>query len=216
MVVNEGDCIFDVGANIGLFTIFASQMQKNIQIYAFEPIASTFAVLEDNIRLHSLEKVRLFNCGLSSENNPDKIFTFYPNMAGNSTTKPNDIIADTDEIKSQPDAEEITDLFADLFVEQTQVKCQVRTLSSLIDELGIDTIDLLKIDVEGEEYEVLQGIEDKDWPKIKQIVGEFHDKKGRLEKVKTILTHQGFHIILEKRELLPSNFVDTYTLYAIR
>lgn len=216
IVVNEGDCIFDVGANIGLFSLFINRLQKNVKIYAFEPIKPTFSTLKSNIILHSLDNVSLFNYGLSSENNPNKIFTFYPNMAGNSTTKPGDTLAKVDDFSQLENSEKIENLFEHLFTELQQVKCPVRKLSCVIDELEIQAIDLLKIDVEGEEYEVLQGIEAKDWPKIKQIIAEVHDQDGRLEQIKQMLHTHGFVVKTRKRELLPSTFVDIFNLYAVR
>jgi FkbM family methyltransferase len=216
IVIKEGDCIFDVGANIGLFSLFVKGIQKKVKIYAFEPIKPTFEVLKDNITLHSIDNISLFNYGLSSENNPEKLFTFYPNMAGNSTAKPGDTLAEIDDLEGKKQSEKIENLFADFFKEEQQVKCEVRTLSSVIKELNINSIDLLKIDVEGEEYEVLKGIEDKDWSKIKQIVAEVHNQKGRLEKVTKMLTSYGFKVKLQKRELLPSTFVDIFNLYAVR
>jgi len=216
IIIKEDDVIFDVGANIGLFSLFVKGIEPTVKVFAFEPIKPTFEVLQKNIHLHSLENVTLFNYGLSSENNPQKIFTFYPNMSANSTTKPDDTLADLEEIKIDQNSPKIENLFEELFQEKEQVICPVRTLSSVMNELGIDAIDLLKIDVEGEEYEVFKGIEAKDWPKIKQIVAEVHDKKGRLKQVTQMLADNGFKIQLEKRELLPSTFVDIFHLYAVR
>jgi FkbM family methyltransferase len=213
LVINPGDCIFDIGANIGLFSLFMQTIQTNVKIYAFEPIAATFEVLQANIQSHSSENVSLFNYGLSSENNDEKLFTYYLNMAGNSTSKPGEKLNDLAEEKI---SEPVEDLFAGFFTAEQQVKCQVRTLSSVINELNINSIDLLKIDVEGEEYEVLKGIENQDWKKIKQIAAEIHDKQGRLDTVTKMLTSHGFDIQLQKHELLPSKFVDTYNLFAIR
>ncbi|KAF3885417.1 MULTISPECIES: FkbM family methyltransferase [Nostocales] len=213
IVINEGDCIFDVGANIGLFSLYVSTIQEKLKIYAFEPIPETFAVLEKNKQLHSLDNLFVFNYGLSSENNLEKAFTFYPDMAGNSTTRPGEILV---EQESFPSEIRIEDLFKDFFQDEKKIKCEVKTLSSVISELGISSIELLKIDVEGEEYEVLKGIEDSDWSKIKQIIAEVHDKNGRIEKVKKMLTSHGFNIELRKRELLPSTYVDTFNLYAKR
>lgn len=219
ITIQKGDLIFDVGANIGLFSLFMKQVQANVKIFAFEPIEPTFNVLQKNVDLHDLQHTYLFNYGLSSTNNPQKIFTFYPNMAANSTTKPDDILADLADrvdVKTDSNTENIENLFEAFFQEQEQVTCEVKTLSSVINELRINAIDLLKIDVEGEEYEVFQGIEAKDWPKIKQVVAEIHDQKGRLEQITRLLTAHGFKIKLEKREFLPSSFVDIFHLYAVR
>lgn len=217
ITLKPGDCVFDIGANIGLFALFLNQVQPNLKIFSFEPIPDTFAVLSENINLHSLAGVSLFNYGISSENNPAKTFTFYPNMAGNSTTKPDDTIADQNDILQRDGNEEtVENLYEHFFADSKQIKCELKTLSSVIEELEIDSIDLLKIDVEGEEYEVFRGIEAKHWSTIKQIIGEIHDKAGRVEKVKNILSQHGFKITLEKREGLPSTFVDIYNLYAVR
>ncbi|MDJ0900795.1 MAG: FkbM family methyltransferase [Xenococcus sp. MO_188.B8] len=210
IVINEGDCIFDVGANIGLFSLFVNRLQKNVKIYAFEPIEPIFEVLQENVHLHSLHNIFLFNYGLSSENNSEKLFTFYPNMAGNSTTKPLEKLEQQDAMNAVLSKEQVEDFF-----QSTQVKGELRTLSSVINELDIKSIDLLKIDVEGEEYEVLKGIEEKDWGKIKQIFAEVHDREGRLEQTQTLLTTHGFDITIEKNNLLPPTF-NNLNLYAVR
>ena len=45
ITINDEDCIFDVGANIGLFSIFLSTLQKKFNIFAFEPVKPIFDVL---------------------------------------------------------------------------------------------------------------------------------------------------------------------------
>ncbi len=210
IVINEGDCIFDVGANIGLFSLFVNGIQKNVKIYAFEPINPIFEVLQENVRLHSLPHIYVFNYGLSSENNSATLFTFYPNMAGNSTAKPQEKVEQQDVMSSVLTQEQM-----EYFFQSEQVRGELRTLSSVIDELDIKSIDLLKIDVEGEEHEVLKGIEEKDWGKIKQIVVEVHDREGRLEQIQKLLKTHGFDMTVEKNNLLPST-VNNCNLYAVR
>ena len=58
-------------------------------------------------------------------------------------------------------------------------------------------IDLLKIDVEGDELEVLRGIAADDWPLIEQIALEVHDREGRLGKVEALLRQQGYAVRTE-------------------
>lgn len=209
IVINEGDCIFDVGANIGLFSLFMGRLQENLKIYAFEPIKPIFEVLQDNIILHSLPNVCLFNYGLSSEENHEKQFTFYPNMAGNSTTQPVEKLEQREVMNAFVEKEQV-----EYFFQSIQVSGKIKTLSSVIKELGIESIDLLKIDVEGEEHEVLKGIEANDWDKIKQIVVEVYDKEGRLERIQKLLATYGFNITIEKINPLPT--LDLFYLYAVR
>src|SRR4029078_2779716 len=44
--LREGACVFDVGANIGLFTLFVTQHWKDVTVYAFEPIPHIYANLQ--------------------------------------------------------------------------------------------------------------------------------------------------------------------------
>jgi len=69
--------------------------------------------------------------------------------------------------------------------------CELRTLSSVLCEQQLDRVDLLKIDVEGAERDVLQGIQDGDWSLIQQIVVEVHDQGGRGSLIANELRHPG-------------------------
>ncbi|WP_020597993.1 hypothetical protein [Spirosoma panaciterrae] len=42
----DGDCVFDVGANIGLYSIFLTQTYPNLKLLAFEPIPALYEVLQ--------------------------------------------------------------------------------------------------------------------------------------------------------------------------
>ena len=52
---------------------------------------------------------------------------------------------------------------------------------------GLDSVDLLKIDVERAELDVLRGVEASDWPKVQQVVMEVHDVGGQLGRVHRLL-----------------------------
>ncbi|MEM9539909.1 MAG: FkbM family methyltransferase [Cyanobacteria bacterium P01_E01_bin.42] len=210
IVIRPGDCIFDVGANIGLFSLFMSEIQDNIKIFAFEPIPDTFSVLRENINLHQIGNISLFNYGLGAENTLDRVFTFYPHMPGNSTERPEEKIAQRDIAIDIFGCEQIDYLFQSI-----QVISEVRTLSRMIADLSIDSIDLLKIDVEGGEVDIVRGIESDDWFKVKQIVAEVHSTDRRLTQFCSILKDRGFQITISKNPLLPS-VLKNYSVYALR
>jgi len=66
--VSDGDCVFDVGANVGLFSIFLAQSRRGLKLFAFEPIQQTFSLLKRNVGAHlSGSQAKLFNYGLSSQ-----------------------------------------------------------------------------------------------------------------------------------------------------
>ncbi|HEV7396997.1 MAG TPA: amino acid adenylation domain-containing protein, partial [Pyrinomonadaceae bacterium] len=221
--LDEGACIFDVGANIGLFTLFIGQVCPQATIYAFEPIPPLYQLLESNARLYGLD-VKLFDCGLSSKVGSEK-FTYYPDcsiLSGGFADKQQEqdvmmsFLRNTQpslggETPSIPN-EALNELLAGRLTNEEFV-CRLKTISTIIKEHRLERIDLLKIDVEKGEFEVLAGIEAEDWPKIKQLIVEVHDLDGRLEQIKTLLVEHGFDLTVDQ----DSSFKDTglYNIYAI-
>ena len=79
--VADGNCIFDIGANIGLYAIFLAQSFSNLKILAFEPIPDIFSILQDNARnLLADSDIKLFNLGLSDRSRIAQ-FEFNPSLS---------------------------------------------------------------------------------------------------------------------------------------
>jgi amino acid adenylation domain-containing protein/FkbM family methyltransferase len=213
--LEDGDCIFDVGANIGLFTLWAHQQCRKPRVYAFEPNPVAFQIASDNTALYGLD-VNLFECGLSDKTKKAP-FTYYLDWSGMSgfyaDTKEDSQVTRTFLINQDAQLAEYADeLLQDRFQSETFI-CQLRTISDIIRENNIAQIDLLKVDVEKSELDVLNGIEPDDWPKIKQIVMEVHDVGGRLNDITNILRQHGFHHVVEQDGLLKNT--NLFNLYAI-
>lgn len=52
--IREGDVFFDIGANVGLYSLYAARQAQNVKVYAFEPHKNTFVCLIDNVRNNGL------------------------------------------------------------------------------------------------------------------------------------------------------------------
>ncbi|WP_220505625.1 FkbM family methyltransferase [Microbispora sp. H10830] len=77
--------------------------------------------------------------------------------------------------------------------------CPFRRLSTVIAELALPHVDLLKIDVQRSEIEALDGIDDRHWPLIRHLAVEVHDEpgtatEGRLEIVLRALRERGYRV----------------------
>src|ERR1044071_7022578 len=75
----DGDCVFDVGANIGLFSLFVGRTCRDARIYAFEPIPEICDLMRANAELYGLG-LKPFNCGLSNAPKTETI-TYYPHVS---------------------------------------------------------------------------------------------------------------------------------------
>ncbi|HET8846926.1 MAG TPA: FkbM family methyltransferase, partial [Ktedonobacteraceae bacterium] len=218
----DNACVLDVGANIGLFSIFVGQMCHNARIYAFEPIPPVFEIMRLNTALYGLN-IKPFAYGISDQARK-ATFTYYPYSSVISG-----LFADAEEERNlvkmyllqqqQFDTElaDVSDETLDELLEERlttqQFTCQLKTISEVISEQELERIDLLKIDVEKSELDVLSGIQEQDWPKIRQIVIEVHDTNGQLAKVERQLRLHGYEIVIVKDDM----FKDTelYNVYAV-
>ena len=225
IILNDDDCIVDVGANIGLFTLFAQQKCPQGTIYAFEPAPHAFEKLQINAKLYC-QNAHLFNCGLGAENQ-EKTFTFYPRSSVFSS-----FAADTEQdekairsvilnmLRRDNSLEgESLEALADEFIkdrlDQEIYQAQLRNLSEIIEEYKIERIDLLKLDAEKSELAILQGIKDNHWSLIKQIVMEVHDQEGStIKEVMRLLKEKGFEFVVDEETLLQG--AGLFNIYATR
>lgn len=214
--INKGDTIIDIGANIGVFGTRLSQMYDDIYIHCFEPIPEIYDVLKKNSQLSANTNFKTYRMGLSDKNT-DLVFTYYPNSPALSTAQPkiweknqkNLVSAVHGNIVNAPKniwwakfiPTFITPIIAKyLTLNSKNVKCKVITLSHFINQYNIHEIKLLKIDCEGEEINVLNGLENSDWPKIQNIVMEVNDIENNIKKAKKILLKHGFKSIQIEKE----------------
>ncbi|MDT5269738.1 MAG: hypothetical protein QOH49_1924, partial [Acidobacteriota bacterium] len=224
----DGDCVFDVGANIGMFSLFVSQRCRDVTLHAFEPIPPTFEVLRNNVELYGL-KAQLYECGLA-ERDGEAAFTFYPELPGlsgrysdpeKSIETARSLIAGHAAVplylKEAAGKGELEEVLGERFRSET-FTCRLRTLSSVISEKKIEWIDLLKIDVEKSELDVLNGIREEDWGKIRQIVAEV-EGKAVLEQITGLMERHGYDYAVEKLLSIPGDDgrgAGVYMLYAVQ
>ncbi|MGG8495335.1 amino acid adenylation domain-containing protein [Tenacibaculum sp. TC6] len=220
--------VFDVGANIGMFSLMVATCFPGSKVYAFEPIPPTFQIMEANAKLYnSYSDIYTYNAGLSNEKKTIT-FTHYPKnsmLSGMYGDKSKDkeyiknVILQqitTNDLNESldKDIEYQVNKLAEEALLSENYNCQLLTISEIIAEQNIDRIDLLKIDVERSERDVLEGINKTDWDKIQQIVIEVHDNDDSLNKVLELLNKKGFVCSVEQEKLLVGT--DLYNIYAYR
>ena len=119
--------IVDIGANLGLFSLIAASHNPDRRIVAFEPGSSTFQALEANVKRNGAN-IECHNIALAKEDGELR-FTMKENARANSS------LASDDE----------------------GITVTARRLDTIVEELGIDKIGLLKVDTEGFEAIVFRG-----------------------------------------------------------
>ncbi|KAH8431031.1 FkbM family methyltransferase [Aspergillus melleus] len=201
--IGENPFIIDVGANIGLFTLYMKQKYPRSRILAFEPAPETYDVLCRNLKLHDLLNTEAHPFGLSSQESIQKL-TYFPNMPGNSTLN----LTEKEEQRKQAVERFGEEAAKYYFGGAREVDVKLQPLSHfLYKEVGITKIDLVKIDVEGAELEVLLGLDDVHWALIMNVVLEIWEGSTTRPAIEELLQSKGFTVICEGASWAPESFL---------
>lgn len=163
--------VFDIGANSGLFSLLAINKGAK-KVYAFEPNE------ESLINLKSVTK------DLNVEIVPKAVYTkdedlkFY--IDPNNTT----IGSISEEHIKKINASSVE-----------KITVPAISLKTFIKENNIDKVSMVKMDIEGAEYDVIENLDSDTFDKIDSFLIEFHNNENKRVKIITDkLIEQGYHI----------------------
>lgn len=157
---NEGDKFWDIGANIGIYSIYSQFIEKNIETLAFEPSVFNLEVLVKNINKNNLEnKISIITNPLYSISCIDK-FNISTVQKGGANSNFSDVDFNR--------------------VAQAFYKTNSINFKLLFNEYNLVSPDKLKIDVDGNELDILKSLFNTE-NKVKSILLEINTNKNELE-----------------------------------
>ncbi len=182
--VDDNSVIVDIGANIGVYSIFAAQ-SKNTVVYAYEPMPDNYNLLRENIESNKLGgHILPFNLAVGAKEEKKKLYiglspynSFYP-------------------ISKSP----FNTLYGDGFQEKNQKYIEINSvpLKEVFDRNKINRCDILKMDCEGAEFEILYNLPEEYFRRINKIRLEYHnhlsDEKNNADYLMKFLEKKGYRI----------------------
>ncbi len=136
-ILKPGMVFIDVGANIGLYTLFASKKvgRKGV-IMAIEPSKREFKKLKANIELNKLINVRFLQVAISNYQGEVELLVATEEKSGHNT---------------------LGSFAYDSVALQGKERVRVERLDDIVHQIGLQRVDIVKVDIEGAEYSALQG-----------------------------------------------------------
>jgi FkbM family methyltransferase len=156
-LIEPGQTVYDVGANIGFFTILCSRLVGPTgKVYAFEPIPENLVTLRHNIALNNLTNVIVVEQALSASTGTAEMFVspwsaFHSLNVDGASKREN----------HGPDGGQIT--------------VETVTLDEFVQGEGVSAPDLIKLDVEGAELLVVAGMRETLRTVQPLLLVEIHD-----------------------------------------
>jgi len=175
--------IVDVGAHIGIYSLKAAKnVGKRGRVIAIEPENKNYELLVKNVKINRYKNVIPLKLALSDFEGKARLYV-------KSMTLSHSLQKNVEVQKECALAREIVDI--------TQVT--VTTLNNLMNELEVPNIDLLKIDVEGVEFEVLKGSDNLlAQYRISKIVSAAYHTSDEVQIIKDYLEKLGYKVNIVK------------------
>lgn len=161
MKIRKYPVVMDVGANIGIYAVWAHRRYQPFQIFAYEASPRTFTYLADNVaRLVDPQTTRVIavNRAVASRSGKTLVLNQSTSVSGIST------------LLEPASVGWVGRAAGEQALETHEVV--TTTVSDEIAAHALEQIDVLKIDVEGYFLEVLAGIRDEDFAKVRNVVVE--------------------------------------------
>jgi FkbM family methyltransferase len=166
-LIASAETAIDVGAHIGVWSAYASALNPSLKILALEPDPDNFLALRQTIAVNKLYNVKLFQEALAAASGSRRL------------SKAEDSINHC--------------LLKDDSDQGRQV--QASSLADFLIKNNIAHIDVLKLDIEGGEYELLESWNDSDFTLISAIIMEYHQLPGHdFRELEQILRQHGWSV----------------------
>jgi FkbM family methyltransferase len=149
--IRDGWVIADIGGHKGIFAVFAATRARDVKVYTFEPSKENFAQLCDNVERNRLSNVKAFNVAVSGKDGESTLH-LHREPGQNSLLQ-----------RSDPALRPI----GDAKVETWSLARVLKTIAS--------PVSLLKMDIEGMEYESLFSCSAQELQSVERIALEYHE-----------------------------------------
>ena len=157
----------DVGAHIGVWSAYASALNPSLKVLALEPDPDNFSALRRTVSVNKLSNVKIFQEALAAASGLRRLSK------------------ESDSINHH--------LLPEDSDEGRQVK--VLSLANFLSDNNVAYVDVVKLDIEGGEYELLESWDDKDFALIGAIIMEYHQLPGRdFRELEQLLRQHGWSV----------------------
>lgn len=203
--IGRNDIVVDIGAHIGVFSIFAASKTRNM-VYAFEPSPYNFEVLQRNLGANEVKNIAASNLAVSDRCGSITLLTSSASSTTHMLSNPT-LLDQLEKYRTNTVHPRYSRVMPSHFEENIVVP--TTTLQEIMDSNHIEQIGFLKMDCEGSEGLILDSTPKSYLERVRQIAFEFHDHLSYLshEDMQKFLEELGFTTRLKWNGKSPVGFL---------
>lgn len=172
IIAKAHTAILDVGAHSGLFTLYARSLNSTVPIVALEPEKNNLEQLVNHLQLNNIAGIQVFKMALAAETGERSLI-----------------------ISQDSHNHALQTLVDDLPIDQDVERVAAISLEDLLNKCQLSYVDLIKMDIEGGEYEVFESLQLETWDKIGALIMEYHNYHNRnYKEIEQRLRANGFGV----------------------
>ena len=181
----DGDVFYDIGANIGVYTLYAASLYPKMQVISFEPFVTNYLRLCENIQLNGFENITPLLMGLSDQTKIDTLFVKDETLGSSG----HQISKSIDEWGNEFEATRKLHVLTD-------------SLDTFISHYQTSLPNHIKIDVDGVEWAIIKGMKNTiSQPDVKSVLVEVNQSTTNMDEVNQLFKDAGFHTDSELNRL---------------
>lgn len=165
--------IIDIGAHVGMFSIYCSCFNPTTQIFAYEPDAENYAAMKENLRLNNARNVFIKNVVVGAE--ASERILYLSRDSHNHSIVGAECAGDFSGVKK---------------------KVQAMSLERILEQNRLSSVSLVKIDCEGAEFEVLENLPAGVFAAVENFYVEYHEYSDEMKpaRLKEIFQKNGLKV----------------------
>ncbi len=190
VIKSAKDAIVDVGAHAGFFSMYCRALNEKVKIFAVEPEPKNLKLLKQNLDENKILGVKVIAGALAGETGERQLIL--------SADSHNHRLGEADAVSSGSMFAEYAD--ADDKDAEKTITVQAFSLADFCRKNKIKKISLLKMDIEGGEYELFDGMSADDFSMVNFIILEYHNGYGTRGKDARDLSRENGHYTSQTKE----------------